>query len=207
MIRDPFDIHRKNVFKATAFQAVENLRTTAAHVGATALDMSFNIPKNVPNFGAQHRDLEDKAWSRLSRNRGGDGGFMNGVQSKVSHYFEDDSLPMYKDKPYGYGRRRWWRRKRVMSTIALGLLTFLWLTGFIGGKDKKLSSTSKATWTWLGMSKSNKVADWDERRQSVVEAFELSWDTYSRYAWGRFCSIPCIGGLLSISCQLLIAIL
>lgn len=187
MIRDPFDIHRKNVFKATAFQAVQNIRTTAAQVGATALDMSFNIPKNVPNFVAPHRDLEDRAWATLSRGKrsAGAGGFMDGVQSKVSHYFEDDSLPMYKDKPYGYGRKRWWRRKRVLSTIALALLTFLWLTGFIGGNDKKRSSTSKSTWAWLGMSKANKVANWDERRKSVVEAFELSWDTYSRYAWGK----------------------
>ncbi|KAF5125604.1 Mannosyl-oligosaccharide 1,2-alpha-mannosidase [Metarhizium brunneum] len=185
MIRDPFNIHRKNAFKATAFQTVQHITTTAAHVGAAALDMSFHIPKNVPNFGAPHRDLEDRAWVALSRGNGdASHGFINGVQRKVSHYFEDDSLPMYKDKPYGHGRKRWWRRKRVLSTIALASLTFLWLTGFFRGNDEKRSSTSTSTWTWLGMSRINKAANWDARRQSVVEAFELSWDTYSRYAWG-----------------------
>ncbi|OAA48755.1 mannosyl-oligosaccharide 1,2-alpha-mannosidase [Metarhizium rileyi] len=185
MLRDPFDIHRKNAFKATVFQAARNISTTAAHVGTAALDMSFNIPKNVPNFGAPHRELEDRAWATLSGGgRGTGGGFMNGVQSKVSHYFEDESLPMYKDKPYGHGRKRWWRRKRVLSTVALALLTFLWLTGFLGRSERERSSTSKSTWAWLGMSKIKKSANWDERRQRVVEAFELSWDTYSRYAWG-----------------------
>jgi mannosyl-oligosaccharide alpha-1,2-mannosidase len=179
MIRDPFDIHRKNVFKATAFRAAQNIRNTAAHVGATALDMSFNIPKNVPNFGAPHRELEDRAWASLPRSTAAAGGnFINGVQSKVSHYFED--------KPYGYGRRRrWWRRKRILGSVVLILFTLLWWTGFFGGQDVKRPSTSKSTWAWLGMSKADKAANWEERRQRVVEAFGLSWDTYSRYAWGK----------------------
>ncbi|KAG6003519.1 hypothetical protein E4U21_001919 [Claviceps maximensis] len=191
MIRDPFDIHRKNIFKATTFQQkIQNFKDTAAHVGATALDMSFNIPRNVPNFAAPHRSLEDKAWSGLSaRSKGAPGGgrgIMGDVQSKVSGYFEDeDELPMYKDKPYGSSRRRWWRKKRVISALALGLLTFLYLTGVIGGRgDRRGSRSSTSTWTWLGMSQASSTSDWDERRNSVVEAFELSWDTYTRYAWG-----------------------
>ncbi|KHN99941.1 mannosyl-oligosaccharide 1,2-alpha-mannosidase [Metarhizium album ARSEF 1941] len=188
MLRDPFDIHRKNAFQATAFQTVQQIRTTAAHVGAAAIDMSFNIPKNVPNFGAPHRDLEDRAWAALSRGKeGASRAFTSGVQSKLSHYFDDKSLPMYKDKPYGhgYGTRRWWRRKRVpIIIVALVSLTFLWLTGFFGGSGEKRPSTSKSAWSWLGMPSIHKAADWDQRRQRVVEAFELSWDAYSRYAWG-----------------------
>ena len=196
MIRDPFDIHRKNVFKATAFQKIQNFKDTAAHVGATALDMSFNIPRNVPNFAAPHRNLEDKAWAGLSARSkatapggGGGGGILGGVQSKVSGYFEnEDELPMYKDKPYGHSRKRWWRKKRVISALILGLLTFLYLTGIIGGRDEtRVSRSNKSTWTWLGMSRASSTLDWDERRKSVVEAFELSWDTYARYAWGTCC--------------------
>lgn len=185
MIRDPFDIHRKNVFKATAFQTIQNIKDTAAHVGATALDMSFNVPKNVPNFAAPHRRLEDKAWAALSGGKTNGSGILSGVQSKVSGYFEDDELPMYKDKPYGHSRKRWWRKKRFLSTILLGFLTILYLTGFIGGGRSKHLSTSKTTWKWLDVSKTSNVADWEERRKSVVDAFELSFDTYARYAWGK----------------------
>lgn len=188
MMRDPFGIHRKNAFTATAFQKIQNIQHTAAHVGGTTLDMSFNIPKNIPDFAAPHRRLEDKAWASLARgSKGTTGeGVLGGVQSKVSSYFKDDELPMYKDKPYGYSRRRWWRKKRLISALALGLLTFLYLTGLIGGRDNRRASMSKSTWTWLGMSKASSTADWDERRKSVVEAFELSWDSYTRYAWGTY---------------------
>ncbi|GAB0136637.1 hypothetical protein EsDP_00004932 [Epichloe bromicola] len=182
MIRDPFDIHRKNALKATAFQKIQTIKNAATHAGAAALDMSFNIPMNVPNFAAPHRNLEDKAWASVARNKVAAGGGTLG--GKISGYFEDDQLPMYKDKPYGYSKRRWWRRKRLISALTLGLLTFLYLTGFIGGRDSRRPSTSKSTWTWLGMSKASSMADWDQRRKSVVEAFELSWDTYTRYAWG-----------------------
>ncbi|KAG6146660.1 hypothetical protein E4U28_000133 [Claviceps purpurea] len=186
MIRDPFDIHRKNVFRATAFQTIQQVKDTAAHVGATALDMSFNIPKNVPNFAAPHRTLEDNAWAKLARNKGASSRkYLGDVQSSVSNYFDNDELPMYKDKPYGYSRRRWWRKKRIISVFILGLLTFLYLTGFIGGRgDRRASKTHTSTWTWLGMSRASRTSDWDARRKSVVEAFELSWDTYARYAWG-----------------------
>lgn len=184
MIRDPFDIHRKNALKATAFQKIQTVKNAATHAGAAALDMSFNIPKNVPNFAAPHRNLEDKAWASVARNKVAAGGGTLG--GKISGYFEDDQLPMYKDKPYGYSKRRWWRKKRLISALTLGLLTFLYLTGFIGGRDNRRPSTSKSTWTWLGMSKASSMAEWDERRKSVVEAFELSWDTYTRYAWGTY---------------------
>lgn len=192
MIRDPFDIHRKNAFKATAFRAAQNIRDTAAQVGASALDMSFNMPKHVPNFAAPHRDLEDRAWASVSRRSGASAGgnFLSGVQDKVSGYFDEESLPMYKDKPYGYSpsmrRRPWWRRKRIISTVVLSFLTISWLTGLIGGRSRKQTATSALG--WLGMSKSYEPANWDERRQSVVEAFELSWDTYERNAWGMFLS-------------------
>ncbi|PFH60678.1 hypothetical protein XA68_10548 [Ophiocordyceps unilateralis] len=135
MIRDPFDIHRKSAFRATALRAAQNIRDTAVEAGAQALEMSFSVPQNLPDFGAPHRDLEDRAWASVARRGAGAGvGILNNVQDRVAGVFDRESLPMYKDKPYTR-------------------------TGRDGG-------------------------DWLERRRHVVEAFELSWDAYERYAWG-----------------------
>ncbi len=185
MIRDPFNIHGRNALKANVFRAAQNVKEKAAQVGASALDMSFSIPNNVPNFAAPHRDLEDRAWAAVARRGASGGGILSDVQGKVAGYFEQDELPMYKDKPYGYApsmrRRRWWRRKRVLSSIALGILGLLWLTGFFSHAKKRKSTSA---WSWIGLSNERGKANWDERRQHVVEAFELSWDAYERYAWG-----------------------
>ncbi|PHH90115.1 hypothetical protein CDD83_4461 [Cordyceps sp. RAO-2017] len=182
MIRDPFDIHRKNAVQATALRAAQNIRDTAAQVGASALDMSFSVPKNVPNFAAPHRDLEDRAWKSVPRR----GGILNEVQGRVAGLFENEELPMYKDKPYTYApsmrRRPWWRRKRMLSIVALGVLALLYLKGFFSRHGGGPRSTS--TWSWMGLSQEGVADDWDKRRQHVVEAFELSWDAYERYGWG-----------------------
>ncbi|UNI21173.1 Mannosyl-oligosaccharide 1,2-alpha-mannosidase [Purpureocillium takamizusanense] len=185
MIRDPFNIHGRNALKATVFRAAQDVKDKAAQVGASALDMSFSIPNNVPNFAAPHRDLEDRAWAAVARRGASAGGIISDVQGKVAGYFEQDELPMYKDKPYGYApsmrRRRWWRRKRVLSSIALAVVGLLWLTGFFShAKERK----STSAWSWIGINNERGKPNWDERRQHVVEAFELSWDAYERYAWG-----------------------
>ena len=177
MIRDPFDIHRKNIFQATAYRAANNIRQTAAQVGANALDMSFGVPRNVPNFNTGDRDLEDHAWSSLR-------GAGARVQDRVTGLFEKETLPMYKDKPSSYApsyrRRPWWRKKRVFGTLVLTILSVLYLFGFFSSSSDK---PSRPAWSWMGL-ETDKV-DWEERRGRVVEAFELSWDTYERYAWGR----------------------
>ncbi|KAM4059787.1 glycosyl hydrolase family protein [Hirsutella rhossiliensis] len=184
MIRDPFNIHRKNAFQATALRAAQNIRDAAAQAGATALDMSFSIPKNIPDFAAPHRDLEDRAWTAVPNRAGA--GLLNQVQGRVAGLFDQQELPMYKDKPYTYApsmrRRPWWRRKRILSTLVLGALTLLYLTGFFSSRNEKRRPTT--TWSWMGLSQDKGSADWHERRQHVVEAFELSWDAYERYAWG-----------------------
>ncbi|GFP58020.1 mannosyl-oligosaccharide 1,2-alpha-mannosidase [Trichoderma asperellum] len=181
MIRDPFGIHNKNVFKATAFRAAQNIKDAAAQAGANALEMSFSIPKNVPNFGDPTRALEDRAWAALSR-RGG-GGVLNG-----SMFEKSDSLPMYKDKPYGYAPsmrlRPWWRRKKVLGIITAAVVFFLYLTGFFSGHPKA-KKTSASALSWLGLSQDKDQVDWDERRKHVVDAFEVSWDAYERYGWGK----------------------
>lgn len=181
MIRDPFDIHRKNIFKATATRAAHNIRQTATQVGANALDMSFNIPRNVPNFGNSDRDLEDTAWASL-RGAGAK------VQDRVTGLFDQESLPMYKDKPYAYTpsyrNRPIWRKKRFLASTALFAITILYYLGFLSSAESDPKATkSNSAWSWMGLPDKGKV-DWNQRRERVVEAFQLSWDTYERYAWG-----------------------
>ncbi|ODA83965.1 hypothetical protein RJ55_02483 [Drechmeria coniospora] len=151
--------------------------------------MSFNAPRNVPDFTAPHRDLEDRAWVAASRRivSGGRGGIIHEVQDRVAGLFEPDQLPMYKDKPYGYTplmrRRRWWRRKRSMILSIVAILSLLYYTGYLPGRGTRRKTAS--AWTWAAPSTPEKNGpDWDERRKHVVEAFELSWDAYERYAWG-----------------------
>lgn len=184
MIRDPFDIHRKNAFKNTALRAADHIRNAAAEVGANALKMPFNVPKNVPNFQDPHRALEDRAWAALPNARGAKGIF-TGMQDRVNDFFDDDELPMYKDKPYGHGRRRrgWYRTKKGMASLALGLVFVLYLLGWLPWQHKETRSVGSA-WNFLGISKERENVDWGHRREQVVEAFELSWDAYERYGWG-----------------------
>lgn len=169
MIRDPFNIHERNVFKATAFRPAPNTEEKAAHAGANALDMSFSMPKNVPSFNNPQRDLEDRFWGSgaSSNQRGG--------------------LPMYKDKPYAQSPDRpIWRRKRAVGTVTFVVLTLLYFMGFFSrdGYDKRVNTD----WSWMNESQEKGKADWSKRRERVVEAFQISWDAYERYAWGTLSS-------------------
>lgn len=146
------------------------------------------MPKNVPNFAAPDCDLEDRAWAAVPRR----GGLLGEVQGRVAGLFEHGELPMYKDKPYAYVPsmrwRPWWRRRRLLGALGLGLglLALLYLAGLLpccgrrGGADR----ASASAWPWLKQSQDKGSPDWEQRRQHVVEAFELSWDAYERYAWG-----------------------
>lgn len=167
MIRDPFKIHEKTVFKTTAFRTAPNSREATAHAGANALDMSFSMPKNVPSFNNPQRDLEDRFWgSGASSNRKG-------------------GLPMYKDKPYAQSPDRpMWRRKRTVGIFTLVVLALLYFMGFLSrdGYKKKVNTD----WSWMNESQEKGKADWGNRRERVVEAFQISWDAYERYAWGTF---------------------
>ena len=180
MIRDPFNIHRKTFLEATASatRAAERLTSTAVQAGTDVLDsMAFKVPQHVPNFNDPTRELEDRLWAARSRR-----GVVDQVTDKVNSMFAEDSLPMYKDKPYGYGpsgrRRSLWRKKRTFALLAL----FFILLGYFRGWFSKETHTNAPSWSWLGPS-GNK-ANWDERRQHVKEAFEKSWDAYEKHAWG-----------------------
>ncbi|KPM43847.1 Mannosyl-oligosaccharide 1,2-alpha-mannosidase [Neonectria ditissima] len=167
MIRDPFNLHRtNNAFKSTSPRPGPNPRDEASQAVANDFEMSFSIPKNLPAFANPQRDLEDRAWG-------------SGAASGRSK-----GLPMYKDKPYGYPGshkgRPLWKRKRVVGIVAV-VLSLLYWTGFFTKPPKKNAPTDSS---WMTVTQEKGEADWDKRRERVVEAFELSWDAYKRYAWG-----------------------
>ncbi|CAM1506825.1 Fc.00g064660.m01.CDS01 [Cosmosporella sp. VM-42] len=163
MLRDPFNVHQKNVFKATAFRTAQNFKDTAALVGANALDMSFSIPKNVPSFQNPQRNLEDRVWGSGTSGR--------------------QSLPMYKDKPYAFEPNKpLWRRKWGMGVIGLAVVSLLYFMGFFSKPSPR--RTTNTDWSWMAMSQEEGTPDWETRREKVVSAFEESWDAYERYAWG-----------------------
>ncbi|KAI0531619.1 endoplasmic reticulum mannosyl-oligosaccharide 1,2-alpha-mannosidase [Xylaria digitata] len=153
--------------------------------------MSFTVPKHTPSFSNPQRVVEDHIWGSTavargpnSRNGAG-GGIFSGVQDRL---FENrNALPMYKDKPYAYPpshrHRSLWRRKRSGGFVLLVISLLYYFGAFSKHHDTVTSIPSP--WTWLtSSSEPGKSADWLGRRQRVVEAFTLSFDAYSRYAWG-----------------------
>ncbi|KAI9870052.1 MAG: mannosyl-oligosaccharide alpha-1,2-mannosidase, partial [Watsoniomyces obsoletus] len=118
--RDPFNLRGKASLAPSAFsllqsaaqktaqQSSQALASTKQAVEATAQaikdsDMSFAVPRNVPNFNNAQRQFEDNVWNKVTGNEKG--------------------LPMYKDKPYHFQpsqrRKPWFRRKRILG---LGVL-------------------------------------------------------------------------------------
>lgn len=152
--------------------------------------MSFNVPNNVPSFTNPQRDLEDRLWpsSGVSSRRAA-----GNIGAKVGGLLhpERTSLPMYKDKPYGYPASQRagpvYRRKKAVGFFFLVLVGFMWYFGALSGHQEKVRGRVKG-WGWLkeDKGKAKSKADWSRRRERVVEAFELSWDAYARYAWGEF---------------------
>jgi endoplasmic reticulum Man9GlcNAc2 1,2-alpha-mannosidase len=196
-IRDPFDLYRNSaldILKLTASRAAANIKDKAIEVGSNALDMSFSVPKNVPSFGNPNRNVEDHVWraagmtSRPS-GRGAPGGILGDVQDRVGGFFDNkNTLPMYKDKPYSYAASRrirpLWQRKRSILSFVVIFVVILYYFGAFSSENPQRLPASK--WGWLGSQDLGKdKADWSKRRERVVEAFELSWDAYERYAWGK----------------------
>ncbi|EMD62067.1 glycoside hydrolase family 47 protein [Bipolaris sorokiniana ND90Pr] len=192
--RDPFNLRSKATFKTpSAFSILQNAAnktaSQAVQSGKQAVqatkqaiqdsDMSFAIPRNVPNFESAQRKFEDNVWNKLPGNEKG--------------------LPMYKDKPsgkvYGYGgprgKRGFVRSKRGMGLIAVVVLgLFYWFGWSSGGtsvglsedeKDRGKSLASKIGGSATG--KKSKI-DWEKRRQAVKDAFLLSWNAYEEHGWG-----------------------
>jgi mannosyl-oligosaccharide alpha-1,2-mannosidase len=107
------------------------------------------------------------------------------------HPERNASLPMYKDKPFGYPAsqraRPLYRRKRIVAVLFLVVFGLMWFFGGLSGHKDRVQGKVRG-WGWLKDDKgrARSKADWIKRRERVVEAFELSWDAYSRYAWGVY---------------------
>ncbi len=97
---------------------------------------------------------------------------------------------MYKDKPYAYPPserlRPLYRRKRLLALVFLLVFGALYFFGALDSHKEKVQAPLRK-WNWLNSKddKAGSKADWLQRRERVVEAFELSWDAYDRYAWGK----------------------
>lgn len=149
----------------------------------SAATMSYALPQS----GATQRHTDQ--WSRVGQDGHGEGG----ISEKVNNMFNPerrDSLPMYKDKPFGYPgsskRLPWFRRKRTVGLILGTMAALSWYFGVLSPlsyMSGEKTSKSASSWSWFGSSKSN--VDWDERAQNVREAFQLSWAGYEKYGWGK----------------------
>ena len=150
--------------------------------------MAFQVPSNIPSFSSVHRPYEDGHW------RAKGGGPANGhakgtISTKLNEYFtEGQQLPMYKDKPHHYPARRrrgFLQKKRTYGLAALAIITLLWWTGYLGRPETSPIKKGASPWFRLpGSTTDTSVVDWNERRESVREAFKVSWDGYEKYAWG-----------------------
>ncbi|CAO2648914.1 Nn.00g098630.m01.CDS01 [Neocucurbitaria sp. VM-36] len=191
--RDPFNLRSKaSLATPTAFSLLHN---AANHTAAKALesskqvveatkqaiqdtDMSFAIPRNVPNFDSAQRRFEDNVWNKFTGNEKG--------------------LPMYKDKPTGYGygggargRKGFMRSKSGMGLVALVVLGLFYWFGWSGSEtkvglegEKKDSGSSWSPISGGGAGGKKEKVDWEKRRQDVKDAFLLSWNAYEEHGWG-----------------------
>ncbi|KAK8126255.1 glycoside hydrolase family 47 [Apiospora kogelbergensis] len=98
----------------------------------------------------------------------------------------DDMAFSMPKNPYAYPpsqrSRPIWRRKRVIGIFCLAVILLYHFGGFSKHHD---TFTSRPSWSWLKKSDSGANVDWMERREHVVDAFKVSWDSYHRYAWGH----------------------
>lgn len=165
----------------------EERRSPTKDGDTNTADMSFAVPRNVPNFdtGSQRR-FEDGMWGKFTGS-------------------SDTGLPMYKDKPtggkvYGYSSRtggrsvkKWVQGKRGLGVLAAFVLTIFWWLGIFssgGGsgvvkEGESLGHVVKGGWgSGVGGGKKGKV-DWGVRQKAVREAFLASWKGYTEHGWGK----------------------
>jgi mannosyl-oligosaccharide alpha-1,2-mannosidase len=149
--------------------------------------MSFAIPRNVPSFQHPQRRLEDAVWgssgnSRYTLSLPGSGG-------------NDKELPMYKDKPYNYppSRRRGRKRTYFLLAVVAGIVWLYYIGWFGGGEGGSGMDSGVIDVKGLlekmqagSASGRGQKVDWEQRREQVKKAMEISWAGYEKYAWGTF---------------------
>jgi hypothetical protein len=191
--RDPFNLRTKaSLASPTAFSYLQQAAKKTAHHSSQALastkqaveatkqaitdsDMSFAVPRNVPNFENAQRRFEDNVWNKFSGNEKG--------------------LPMYKDKPsgktYGYGvkgRRGFFRSSKGVGLVTLVVVGLLYWFGWSSRPADLADGTTKtkekgSSWGSGTGAKKGKV-DWEKRKDDVRDAFLLSWKAYEKHGWG-----------------------
>ena len=162
--------HASTVAQKATEKAAEAVTETvqAATDKVKDADMSFKLPDNIPTFDNAQRRFEDHVWNKFGGN--------------------EKELPMYKDKPT-YGSRRgggWFTGKKRMGVIALVVLGALYWLGWSnrGGSKEGVEDGKKNSWI-PGTQTGKKAVDWTTRRESVKDAFLLSWKGYEEHGWGR----------------------
>ncbi|KAG9248317.1 glycoside hydrolase family 47 protein [Calycina marina] len=207
-VRDPFNLHRSPAFQilsrhsrqavANATQRVKEAGVQAIEVGSQALDSgrqtledmsSFSMPVNVLPITSPQRESENCVWGS-SGMTARSAGPISGALGGAGNFFENNrDLPMYKDKPYSYAssRRRQpvYKRKRVLGAGTIFLVLILYFLGVFGTSNKEATSKARVSWGWIQKIDRSDVVDWNGRKERVVDAFTLSWDAYTRYAWGK----------------------
>jgi hypothetical protein len=193
--RDPFNLRTKasraapNAFSLLQAAAQKTAQTSSQALASTKQavettkqaiqdsDMSFAVPRNVPNFENAQRRFEDNVWNKFSGNEKG--------------------LPMYKDKPSGKshaygvtGRRGFLRSRRGVGLIALVVFALLYWFGWSStpadlenGSGKTADKGSRWS-SFLGSGPKKSKIDWEKRREDVKNAFLLSWNAYEKHGWG-----------------------
>jgi hypothetical protein len=191
--RDPFNVRAKSpsafsllqsAAHKTAQQTSQALASTKQAVEATKqaiqdADMSFAVPRNVPNFESAQRKFEDNVWSKVTGNEKG--------------------LPMYKDKPSGKthaygvkGRRGFMRSRKGVGLVVLVVLALLYWFGWSSSPANLADSAGKTEekgTVWSDAAKPAKggkktKVDWEQRKEEVKNAFLLSWKAYEKHGWG-----------------------
>jgi hypothetical protein len=162
------------VFESTKQQAVEATKhaVEATKQAIQDSDMSFAVPRNVPQFESAQRRFEENVWSKVTGNEKG--------------------LPMYKDKPTSYGgargRRGFLKSKRGLAVIALVVFGFFYWIGWSGSSQTDSGDKKKENGKgWMSGSSGGKKGkvDWNKRREDVKDAFLLSWNAYEQNGWGE----------------------
>ncbi|OAL53336.1 seven-hairpin glycosidase [Pyrenochaeta sp. DS3sAY3a] len=191
--RDPFNLRSKASLASpsalsllqtaatkTASQAVESTKQAveATRQVLQDTDMSFAVPRNVPNFDSAQRRFEDNVWNKFTGNEKG--------------------LPMYKDKPTGYGygggsrgRKSFVKSKKGLGLIAVVVLGFFYWVGWWNrtpteGAQAGRKDTGKSWGSVAGGGSGGKksIVDWAKRQEAVKDAFLLSWHAYEEHGWG-----------------------
>ena len=180
--RDPFNLRKAPPSALAYLQDAASRAQKATEKAAEAVtetvqaatdkvkdaDMSFKLPQAIPNFDSAQRKFEDHVWNKFSG--------------------DEKGLPMYKDKPTSYGVKRGggrWGKKRI-AVIALVVFGVLYWLGWAGSGESGEGVDGGKKSSWIPVKQGGKKGvDWNTRRESVRDAFLLSWKGYEEHGWGK----------------------